>query len=184
MEVALDDVPLHSDLDLATRRHATLARPGEQQRLNKLGVRERDPADIEAGKKRCRVDLRRRLVPDHLYPPVEMNVHLVGDDLRVVPAPFEPLLDAVEGVTQVEEIDVLFGARRIEILQEIGALRARLVCKGEGRPGLLKTLLLHKEEEQVQRGQALLTIDKLVSDRRRVSSRLPAGGSSPCRLSP
>ena len=128
--------------------------------LDELRVRERDPPHVQAREQRRRVHVGSRLVPDHLRAPAEVDEDLVGDDLRPVPMLLEPLLDGEEGAVQVEEVDVLAGARRVELLQELAALLARRVRDGERRARLLEALLLHVAEDQVERGEALLPVDE------------------------
>jgi hypothetical protein len=105
VQVLLNAVPLGSSLVLTLD-------PRQQQRLDQLGVGQRNASDVEAGEEGAGIELGRlrRLVPDHVNGLGQCGEELDrGEGLVLLLA--EPGLDALEGLVHVEVVDVLDAGR-------------------------------------------------------------------------
>ena len=155
---------------------------GEQQRLDQLGVGERDPPDVEPGEERGRVEVARRLVPDDSNGLEEVAVELVGDVLPAVLLRFEPLVDALVGLEDVEEVDVLLASRLVGALAGRPAARPGLVLEGVGRPSARQSLGRACTGGSGRASSGAAGRRRAPTRRRALASRRPAAGSTarPC----
>ena len=78
-------VPLGGDLVRAIRVTRGCHWRAKGEGLDQFGVGQRDPADVEPGEERGRVEVWRRLVPDHANGLEQVAVELVGNVLLAVP---------------------------------------------------------------------------------------------------
>src|SRR4051794_7443254 len=93
----------------------------QQERFDQLSIGERDASDVEPPKERVGVHILRSFIPDHLDVIEECSVELVGYMLTSVHVAGEPLGNAVVGLEDVEEVDVLLAERRVGFLEVCGA---------------------------------------------------------------